>query len=493
MGWEMNGEVLDRTKDLDVKDKKPAPGGAAGILSQISDGEIDWVDLRFTDPKGKWQHLTMASGAIDEDQLTDGFMFDGSSIEGWKAINESDMILKPDLDAVYVDPFSATPMLVIFCDIVEPGTGELYARDPRSTAKRAEAYLKSIGIGDTVYVGPEAEFFMFDDVRFEDGYTGSYYKLDDIELPTNSGREYENGNLAHRPRAKGGYFPVAPVDSAGDIRAEMVSTMLEMGLPCDKHHHEVAAAQHELGLTFGTLVETADRMQIYKYVVHMVAHAYGKTATFMPKPIAKDNGSGMHTHISIWNGGKPLFAGNGYAGLSEMCLYFIGGVIKHAKALNAFTNPTTNSYKRLVPGYEAPVLLAYSSRNRSASCRIPYGAGEKAKRVEFRFPDAMANPYLCYSALLMAGLDGIQNRIHPGDPMDKNLYDLPPAELSAVPTVCGSLREALEALTADMDFLLKGDVFSRDQIEAYIEIKWQEQMRWETTPSPVEFDMYYSA
>ncbi|MGV3478442.1 MAG: type I glutamate--ammonia ligase, partial [Sphingobium sp.] len=398
----------------------------------------------------------------------------------------------PDLDAVYVDPFSATPMLILFCDVVEPGTGELYTRDPRSTAKRAEAYVKSIGIGDTVYVGPEAEFFMFDDVRFENGYNTSYYKIDDIELPTNSGTKYEAGNLAHRPRAKGGYFPVAPVDSAVDIRGEMVSTMLEMGLPCDKHHHEVAAGQHELGLTFGTLVTTADRMQIYKYVVHMVANAYGKTATFMPKPIKEDNGSGMHTHISIWEKGKPLFAGDGYAGLSDMCLYFIGGVIKHAKALNAFTNPTTNSYKRLVPGYEAPVLLAYSSRNRSASCRIPYGTGSKAKRVEFRFPDALANPYLCYAALLMAGLDGIQNKIHPGDPMDKNLYDLPPEELAEVPTVCASLREALESLSADMDFLLKGDVFTRDQIEAYIELKYEDVARWEMTPSPVEYDMYYS-
>jgi glutamine synthetase len=463
------------------------------ILSMIKEKEIEWVDLRFTDPKGKWQHLSMCAGVIDEDSLTDGLMFDGSSIEGWKAINESDMILKPDLDAVYVDPFSATPMLILFCDIVEPGTMELYGRDPRSTAKRAEAYVKSTGIGDTVYVGPEAEFFVFDDVRFEDSYATSYYRIDDIELPTNTGREYDIGNLGHRPRAKGGYFPVAPVDSAMDIRGEMVSTMLEMGLPMDKHHHEVAAAQHELGLTFGTLVETADRMQIYKYVVHMVAHAYGKTATFMPKPIKTDNGSGMHTHMSIWDGGKPLFAGNGYAGLSEMCLFFIGGVIKHAKAINAFTNPTTNSYKRLVPGYEAPVLLAYSSRNRSASCRIPYGAGEKAKRVEIRFPDPLANPYLAYSALLMAGLDGIQNRIHPGDPMDKNLYDLPPAELANVPTVCGSLREALDALAADNEFLTKGDVFTADQIEAYMELKWQEQMRWETTPSPVEFDMYYSS
>ncbi|OHD07029.1 type I glutamate--ammonia ligase [Sphingopyxis sp. RIFCSPHIGHO2_12_FULL_65_19] len=463
------------------------------IIARIKENDIEWVDLRFTDPKGKWQHLTMVASVLGEDELEDGLMFDGSSIEGWKAINESDMILKPDLDAVYDDPFSATPMLVIFCDIVEPSTGEGYARDPRTTAKRAEAYVASTGIGDTVYVGPEAEFFMFDDVRFETGYNKSGFEIDDIELPTNTGRAYEGGNLAHRPRAKGGYFPVAPVDSAVDIRAEMVSTMLEMGLPCDKHHHEVAAAQHELGLTFGTLTETADRMQIYKYVVHQVAHAYGKTATFMPKPIKDDNGSGMHTHISIWEKGKPLFAGNGYAGLSDMCLYFIGGVVKHAKALNAFTNPTTNSYKRLVPGFEAPVLLAYSSRNRSASCRIPYGAGAKSKRVEFRFPDAMANPYLCYSALLMAGLDGIQNKIHPGDAMDKNLYDLPPEELSEVPTVCGSLREALDSLMADHDFLLKGDVFSKDQIEAYVELKWDEVYRFEQTPSPVEFDMYYSA
>ncbi|MPT47243.1 MAG: type I glutamate--ammonia ligase [Sphingobium sp.] len=463
------------------------------ILKMIEEKEIEWVDLRFTDPHGKWQHLTMCAGVIGEDELADGFMFDGSSIAGWKAINESDMILKPDLDAVYVDPFSATPMLILFCDIADPATGELYSRDPRSTAKRAEAFVKATGIGDTIYVGPEAEFFMFDDVRFGNSYDGSFFKIDDIELPTNTGREYEGGNLGHRPRAKGGYFPVAPVDSAGDIRAEMVSTMLEMGLPCDKHHHEVAAAQHELGLTFGTLVETADRMQIYKYVVHQVAQAYGKTATFMPKPIKEDNGSGMHTHMSIWDGGKPLFAGDGYAGLSDMCLYFIGGVVKHAKALNAFTNPTTNSYKRLVPGYEAPVLLAYSSRNRSASCRIPYGAGSKAKRVEFRFPDALANPYLCYASLLMAGLDGIQNKIHPGDPMDKNLYDLPPEELSQVPTVCGSLREALDSLEADMDFLLKGDVFTRDQIESYIELKRADVARWEMTPSPVEYDMYYSA
>jgi glutamine synthetase len=478
-------------KDKQKKERNMGTS-AKDIIKRIKDEEIEWVDVRFTDPKGKWQHLTMCAGVIGEDELEDGLMFDGSSIEGWKAINESDMILKPDLEAVYIDPFSATPMMIIFCDIVEPSTGELYSRDPRSTAKRAEAYLKTTGIGDTVYVGPEAEFFMFDDVRFENSYNTSYYKIDDIELPTNSGTKYESGNMGHRPRAKGGYFPVAPVDSAMDIRGEMVSTMLEMGLPCDKHHHEVAAAQHELGLTFGTLTQTADRMQIYKYVVHQVAHAYGKTATFMPKPIKEDNGSGMHTHLSIWEGKTPLFAGDGYAGLSDMCLYFIGGIIKHAKAINAFSNPTTNSYKRLVPGYEAPVLLAYSARNRSASCRIPYGAGAKAKRVEVRFPDAMANPYLCYAALFMAGLDGIQNKIHPGEAMDKNLYDLPPAELAQVPTVAGSLREALDSLAADHDFLLKGDVFSKDQIESYIELKMEDVARWEMTPSPVEFDMYYS-
>jgi len=463
------------------------------VLKRIKDEEIEWVDLRFTDPKGKWQHLTMVAGAIGEDELEDGLMFDGSSIAGWKSINESDMILKPDLDSIFLDPFSATPMMIINCDIVEPSTGDLYSRDPRSTAKRAEAFVKSSGVGDTVYVGPEAEFFMFDDVKFYDEYDGNGFKVDDIELPTNTDSDLGGGNLGHRPRAKGGYFPVAPVDSAVDIRGEMVSTMLDMGLPCDKHHHEVAPAQHELGLTFGTLVQTADRMQVYKYVVHMVAEAYGKTATFMPKPIMTDNGSGMHTHMSIWEGAKPLFAGNGYAGLSDICLFFIGGVIKHAKALNAFTNPATNSYKRLVPGYEAPVLLAYSARNRSASCRIPFGAGDKAKRVEFRFPDAMANPYLAYSALLMAGLDGIKNKIHPGEAMDKNLYDLPPAELAEVPTVCGSLREALEALAEDQEFLIQGGVFTADQIEAYCELKWEEVMRYETTPTAAEFDMYYSA
>jgi glutamine synthetase len=464
----------------------------ADILAMLKDKEVEWVDLRFTDPRGKWQHLTMAAGVIDEDNLADGFMFDGSSIAGWKAINESDMILKPDLDAAYMDPFSATPMLILFCDIIEPSTGEMYGRDPRSTAKRAEAYLQQTGIGDTAYFGPEAEFFVFDDVKFHVGYSGASYSLDDIELPQNSGRAYDEGNMGHRPRVKGGYFPVAPVDSAVDLRAEMVATMLEMGLPMDKHHHEVAPAQHELGMIFGTLVETADRMQIYKYVVHQVAHAYGKTATFMPKPIKEDNGSGMHTHQSIWKGGAPLFAGNGYAGLSELALFYIGGIIKHAKALNAFTNASTNSYKRLVPGYEAPVLLAYSSRNRSASCRIPYGVSPKAKRVEVRFPDPTANPYLAYAAMLMAGLDGIENRIHPGQPMDKNLYDLPPQELAEVPTVAGSLEEALDALEASKGVFTRGGVFTEDQIDAYIELKREEIDRVRLTPHPVEFDLYYS-
>ncbi|MFN3287374.1 MAG: type I glutamate--ammonia ligase [Sphingomonadaceae bacterium] len=465
---------------------------AADILSMIKDKEVEWVDLRFTDPRGKWQHLTMAAGVIDEDNLADGFLFDGSSIAGWKAINESDMILKPDLDAVYMDPFSATPMMILFCDIIEPSTGEMYGRDPRSTAKRAEAYLQQTGIGDTAYFGPEAEFFVFDDVKFHVGYSGNGYSLDDIELPGNSGRSYDEGNMGHRPRIKGGYFPVPPVDSAMDLRAEMVATMLEMGLPMDKHHHEVAPAQHELGMIFGTLVQTADRMQIYKYVVHQVAHAYGKTATFMPKPIKEDNGSGMHTHQSIWKAGQPLFAGNGYAGLSELALFYIGGIIKHAKALNAFTNASTNSYKRLVPGYEAPVLLAYSSRNRSASCRIPYAVSPKAKRVEVRFPDPTANPYLAYAAMLMAGLDGIENRIHPGQPMDKNLYDLPPQELAEVPTVAGSLEEALDNLEASKSVFTRGGVFTEDQIDAYIELKREEIDRVRLTPHPVEFDLYYS-
>ncbi|WCL52573.1 type I glutamate--ammonia ligase [Gimibacter soli] len=463
------------------------------FLKLVKETESDWIDLRFTDPRGKWQHLTMCADVVDEDMLTDGFMFDGSSISGWKAINESDMVLKPDLNAVTIDPFFADSTIILFCDVLDPITGQPYGRDPRSTAKKAEEYLKFSGIGDTAFFGPEPEFFVFDDVRFKVGYNGASYEIDDIEGPYNSDRKYEEGNMGHRPRAKGGYFPVPPVDACQDLRGEMVKVLTEMGLKMDKHHHEVATAQHELGVVFSTLVQTADNVQIYKYGVQQTAHTYGKTATFMPKPIAMDNGSGMHTHQSIWKDGKPLFAGNGYADLSETALYYIGGIIKHAKAINAFTNPTTNSYKRLTPGFEAPVLLAYSARNRSASCRIPFATSPKGKRVEIRFPDPLANPYLAFAAMLMAGIDGIVNKIHPGDAMDKDLYALPPEELAGVPTVAGSLREALNCLDADRDFLKRGDVFNDDQIDAYMELKWEEVHRMELTPHPVEFDMYYSS
>ncbi len=465
----------------------------SNVMKMIQESEAEYVDFRFTDPRGKWQHLAHHVDTVDEDLLTDGIMFDGSSIAGWKSINESDMILMPDLDSVTVDPFSVQPQLIITCDILEPATGQPYHRDPRSVAALALAYMQSTGIGDTVFFGPEAEFFVFDDVRFNVESNNCGFQLDSLEGPYNSGTRYESGNLGHRPRVKGGYFPVPPVDSGADLRSEMLSTMREMGLEVEKHHHEVAASQHELGAKFDTLIRSADKMQIYKYVVHNVAHVYGKTATFMPKPVFGDNGSGMHVHQSIWKDGKNMFAGSGYADLSETCLYYIGGLIKHAKALNAFTNPSTNSYKRLVPGFEAPVLLAYSARNRSASIRIPYVNNPKGKRIECRFPDPMANPYLAYTAMLMAGLDGIQNKIHPGDAMDKNLYDLPPEELSNVPTVSGSLREALTSLDADRDFLKKGDVFSDDFIDSYSELLWEDVYRFEQTPHPVEFDLYYSS
>ncbi|MBB2177556.1 type I glutamate--ammonia ligase [Gluconacetobacter johannae] len=472
----------------------PSPDAAsvAKVFSLIQEHSVELVDLRFTDPRGKWHHTTQHVSTIEQDTFRDGFMFDGSSIAGWKAINESDMVLLPDPATAVMDPFSAKPQLILICDIIEPSTGQFYNRDPRATAKLAEAYLKSTGLGDTAFFGPEAEFFIFDSVRFGTGPNYGTYQLDSIEGPGASLKDYPEGNMGHRPGVKGGYFPVAPVDSEGDLRAEMLTTMGEMGLPIEKHHHEVAQSQHELGTKFATLVQSADFMQIYKYCVHNVAHSYGKTATFMPKPIYGDNGSGMHVHQSIWKAGKPVFAGNGYADLSDQALYYIGGIIKHAKALNAFTNPSTNSYKRLIPGFEAPVLLAYSARNRSASCRIPYATSPKAKRVEVRFPDPTANPYLAFAAMLMAGLDGIRNKIHPGDAMDKDLYDLPPEELKQIPTVCGSLREALEALEADHEFLLAGNVFTRDQIESYCAIKWQDVYKFEHTPHPAEFEMYYS-
>ncbi len=462
------------------------------VLDLIKEHDVKYVDFRFTDPKGKWQHTAQHVCTVDEGLLTEGIMFDGSSIAGWKSIDQSDMILMPDCSTAVMDPFAAQAQLIITCDIVEPATGQLYDRDPRSIAKRAEKYVVESGVGDTAFFGPEAEFFVFDDVKFAVGMNKGYYELSSEDGAESSAKDFSEGNLGHRPGVKGGYFPVPPVDAHVDMRAEMLTVMGEMGLPIEKHHHEVASSQHELGCKFGTMVQAADWMQIYKYVVHNVAASYGKTATFMPKPIYGDNGSGMHVHQSIWKAGKPLFAGSGYADLSDTALYYIGGIIKHAKALNAFTNPLTNSYKRLIPGFEAPVLLAYSARNRSASCRIPYATSPKAKRVEIRFPDPGANPYLAFAAMLMAGLDGIANKIHPGEAMDKNLYDLPPEELKQVPTVCGSLREALENLRADHDFLLKGDVFSKDFIEAYIELKYEEVFKFEHTPHPIEFQMYYS-
>jgi len=465
---------------------------AKKVLQLIEEHDAKYVDFRFTDPLGKWHHLSQTVETVDEEFLNEGVMFDGSSIAGWKAINESDMILKPDLETAVMDPFSAQPQLIVFCDVAEPLTGQNYGRDPRSIAKASEAYVKSTGVADTVYVGPEAEFFVFDDVRYEVSMNRCFFQFESDEGPYMAGRKLDEGNHGHRPLVKGGYFPVPPLDGGSDLRAEMTTVLSGMGVPMEKHHHEVAPSQHELGLRFGTLTKCADNMQLYKYVVKNVAHSYGKTATFMPKPVYGDNGSGMHVHQSLWKGGQPLFAGSGYADLSEMALYYIGGIIKHAKALNAFTNPTTNSYKRLVPGFEAPVLLAYSSRNRSASCRIPYVASPNGKRVEVRFPDPSANPYLAYAAMLMAGLDGIQNRLHPGDAMDKNLYDLPPEELKDVPTVCGSLREALQSLEADRAFLKKGDVFTDDMIDSYLELKWEEVYAFEQTPHPIEFKNYYS-
>lgn len=462
------------------------------VLDLIKKYDARYVDLRFTDPRGKMQHVTQHVDTIDESVFKDGLMFDGSSIAGWKAINESDMILQLDAETAVMDPFYAEPTVAVYCDIYDPATGKPYARCPRSIAKKAEEYLVKSGVGTSAFFGPEAEFFVFDDVRFSMDPTNTFFAVDSEENPNNSAREYPEGNLGHRPRTKGGYFPVNPVDSGQDMRTEMVSTIKAMGVEVEKHHHEVAAAQHELGIKFSTLTKCADNMQIYKYVVHNVAAMYGKTATFMPKPVFGDNGSGMHVHQSIWKGSTPLFAGKGYAGLSDTALYYIGGIIKHAKALNAITNPTTNSYKRLVPGYEAPVLLAYSARNRSASCRIPYVVSPKGKRVEVRFPDPCANPYLAYAAMLMAGLDGIKNKIHPGEASDKDLYHLPPKELAKIPTVCGSLAEAIVALEKDHDFLLKGDVFTADLIESYLSLKKEEWDRFRMAPHPVEYDMYYS-
>ncbi|MGH8750222.1 MAG: type I glutamate--ammonia ligase [Burkholderiales bacterium] len=465
----------------------------ADVLKLLKDKEVKFVDLRFTDTRGKEQHVQVPAKQFTQDKFDDGHAFDGSSIAGWKGIEASDMLLKPDADSARIDPFTDETTLNISCDVVEPSDGKGYDRDPRSIAKRAEAYLKSTGLGDTAYFGPEPEFFIFDSVTWNVDMSGCSVKIKSEEAAWSSGEEFEGGNSGHRPSVKGGYFPVPPVDSLQDIRNAIALALEEQGVEVEVFHHEVATAgQNEIGTKFNSLVKRADWMQILKYTVHMVAHSYGKTATFMPKPIVGDNGSGMHVHQSVWKGGQNLFAGNGYAGLSEFALYYIGGIIKHAKALNAITNPGTNSYKRLVPGFEAPINLAYSARNRSAACRIPYVSNPKACRVEVRFPDPTANPYFAFAAMLMAGLDGVQKKIHPGDPIDKNLYDLPPEVAAKVPHPCASLEEALENLDKDRDFLTRGGVFSNDMLDAYIALKMEEVTRFRMTTHPVEFEMYYS-
>jgi glutamine synthetase len=466
---------------------------AEKIIDQIRENDIKWVDLRFCDTRGKEQHVTITSDDVDESFFSDGKMFDGSSISGWKGINESDMILMPDPATAMLDPFFEEATINLRCDIVEPATMQGYERDPRSVARRAEAYLQSTGIADSAMFGPENEFFILDDVRWGADLSGSFVKIDSEEAGWNSERTYEGGNMGHRPGIKGGYFPVPPVDSLQDIRASMCNALTDMGLRVEVHHHEVATAgQCEIGVGANTLVKKADEVLILKYCIQNVAHIYGKSATFMPKPLVGDNGSGMHVHQSLSKGGVNLFSGDLYGGLSETALYYIGGIIKHARSLNAFTNASTNSYKRLVPGFEAPVMLAYSARNRSASIRIPFVMNPKGRRIEVRFPDSTANPYLAFSAMLMAGLDGITNKIHPGDAMDKDLYDLPAEEAKSIPTVCHAFDEALAALDADRDYLKAGNVFTDDMIDAYIKLKMDEVTRLRMTTHPVEFDMYYS-
>ncbi|EHR41529.1 MULTISPECIES: glutamate--ammonia ligase [Alishewanella] len=463
------------------------------VLKLIKENEVKFVDLRFTDTKGKEQHVTVPVSQISESTFEDGKMFDGSSIMGWKGINDSDMILLPDPTTAVLDPFFEETTLNITCDVIEPSTMQGYDRDPRSIAKRAEDYLKSTGIADTVLFGPEPEFFMFDDIRFETNMSGSFFKINSTEAAWNSGTAYEEGNKGHRPGVKGGYFPLPPVDSGHDIRSAMCMVLEEMGQVVEAHHHEVATAgQNEIATRFNTLTKKADEIQQLKYVIHNVAHLYGKTVTFMPKPLVGDNGSGMHCHQSLAKDGVNLFAGDKYAGLSELALYYIGGIIKHAKALNAFTNPSTNSYKRLVPHFEAPVMLAYSARNRSASIRIPLVPSAKARRIECRFPDPAANPYLAFAAQLMAGIDGIQNKIHPGDAMDKDLYDLPAEEAANIPQVATSLDEALNELDKNRAIFTKGGVMSDDMIDAYIAIKRAEARKVSMAVHPLEFELYYS-
>jgi len=470
------------------------PISAHDVFKMIQEKEVKFVDLRFTDTRGKEQHVSVPVKAFEMDKFETGHFFDGSSIAGWKGIEASDMLLMPDPDSARMDPFTDEPVLNLTCDVLEPSDGKGYDRDPRTIAKRAEAFMKSTGVGDTAYFGPEPEFFVFDSVTWHIDMSGCSVKIKSEEAPWSSGEEYEGGNMGHRAAVKGGYFPVPPIDTLQDIRNAMVLAMEEQGVECEVHHHEVAAAgQNEIGTKFNSLVKRADWMQILKYSVWNVAHSYGKTATFMPKPVVGDNGSGMHVHQSIWKDGKNLFSGNGYSGLSDLALYYIGGIIKHARSLNAITNPGTNSYKRLVPGFEAPINLAYSSRNRSAACRIPLVTNPKARRVEVRFPDPTANPYLTFAAMLMAGLDGIQNKIHPGDPVDKNLYDLPPSQAKKVPNVCSSLDMALDYLDKDRAYLTNGGVFSDDMIDAYLALKMEEVTRFRMTTHPLEFELYYAS
>ncbi|MEC9330722.1 MAG: glutamate--ammonia ligase [Pseudomonadota bacterium] len=466
---------------------------AADALKMIQENKVKFVDFRFTDTRGKEQHVSVPANVVQDDTFEEGKMFDGSSIAGWKGINESDMILMPDPDTAVVDPFMQDTTVLLRCDVIEPTTMQGYERDPRSIAKRGEAYLKSTGIGDAAFFGPEAEFFIFDSVRWTNEMSEASYHLESVEAAWSSGKEYEDGNIGHRPGVKGGYFPVPPVDSLQDVRSAMCLAMADMGLDVEVHHHEVGTAgQGEIGTRFDTLVAKADQLQIYKYCVHNVAHAHGLTATFMPKPLVGDNGSGMHVHQSVFKNGDNMFAGDEYGGLSESALYYIGGIFKHARSLNAFTNASTNSYKRLVPGFEAPVMLAYSARNRSASCRIPYDSNPKSRRVEVRFPDATANPYLAFTAMMMAGLDGIQNKLYPGESLDKDLYDLPPEEEKGIATVAHSQDVALEALDTDREYLKAGGVMTNDMIDAYIELKSEEVQRLLQATHPVEFDMYYS-
>ena len=463
------------------------------VLKIIQENDIKFVDFRFCDTRGKEQHVTFPAHSINEDTFEEGNMFDGSSVAGWKGINESDMILMPDPATAKIDPFFDDNTLILRCDIIEPSDMQGYERDPRSIARRAEAYMLSTGIADTAFFGPENEFFVFDDVRWNSDMGSCGYKVDSEEAGWNSEKAYEDGNIGHRPGIKGGYFPVPPVDSLQDMRSAMCLVLEEMGQTTEVHHHEVATAgQCEIGSRFNTLVNKADEVLELKYVVANIAHAYGKTATFIPKPLVGDNGNGMHVHQSLAKDGQNLFSGDLYGGLSETALFYIGGIIKHAKALNAFANASTNSYKRLVPGFEAPVMLAYSARNRSASIRIPFVNNPKGRRIELRFGDSTANPYLCFAAMLMAGLDGIQNKIHPGDAMDKDLYDLPPEEEKLIPQVAFSFDEALKALDEDREFLTRGGVFTDDAIDGYIDLKMEEVQRLRMSTHPVEFDMYYS-